>query len=142
VSCTKPGDAAPWIKKAEEDWRVARKLDAETESDSICFHAQQCAEKYLKAFLELHRRHFPKTHDLMVLLNICLPLEKSHRALANALSDLNPYSVIARYPGLETTPDEARRARIAVRKVRAIMRIMMGVSGKKASAIRNGTRAG
>lgn len=125
MSCTKPGDAGPWIRKAEEDWRVARKLDPETEPDSICFHTQQCAEKYLKAFLELHRRRFPRTHDLMVLLNIGLPLENSLRALANALSDLNPYSVIARYPGLETTPDEARRAMNAARKVRALLRKKM-----------------
>jgi HEPN domain-containing protein len=124
VSCTKPGDAAPWIKKAEEDWRVARKLDPKTESDSIYFHSQQCAEKYLKGFLELYRRRFPKTHDLMVLLNIGLPLERSLRGLVNALSDLNPYSVIARYPGLDTTPDEARRAMKAARKVRAMLRKM------------------
>ena len=127
MSCTKPGDAAPWIKKAEEDWRVARKLDPETEPDSICFHSQQCAEKYLKAFLELHRRRFPRTHDLMVLLSIGLPLERRLQTLANTLSDLNPYSVIARYPGLETTPDEARRAMKAARKVRAMLRKIMEI---------------
>jgi len=79
----------------------------------------------MKAFLELHRRRFPRTHDLMLILNIGLPLEKGLRTLANELSDLNPYSVIARYPGLETTPDEARRAIRAARKVRGMLRKVM-----------------
>lgn len=116
-----------WVEKAEGDRSVAiREMKAaEPVFDVVTFHAQQCAEKYLKAFLELHRRHFPKTHDLMVLLNIGIPLEKGLRALANELSDLNPYSVIARYPGLETTPDEARRAIKTVRKVRAVLRKKM-----------------
>jgi hypothetical protein len=63
----------------------------------------------------------------MVLLNIGLPLERSLQTLANTLSDLNPYSVIARYPGLETTPDEARRAMKAARKVRAMLRKIMEI---------------
>ena len=44
-----------WIEKAEDDFAIAgRELRARNNSDygAACFHAQQCAEKYLKAFLQ------------------------------------------------------------------------------------------
>jgi HEPN domain-containing protein len=45
---------AEWVAKAEEDFSVAagllrrRKIPA----DSVCFHSQQCAEKFFKAVLQ------------------------------------------------------------------------------------------
>ncbi|MBM4248690.1 MAG: HEPN domain-containing protein [Euryarchaeota archaeon] len=123
----KPDDAALWIGKAEQDWRVARKLDPATEPDAICFHCQQCAEKYLKALLVRARRRFPKTHDLGILLNLVAPGANHLRKHENDLSDLNPYSVIARYPGLDTTPAEAREARVITRRVRLVLRRLLGL---------------
>lgn len=43
-----------WIEKAEGDISIAMREMAASEPvwDGICFHAQQCAEKYLKALLE------------------------------------------------------------------------------------------
>jgi hypothetical protein len=38
--------------------------------DGICFHAQQCAEKYMKAFLEEQTIVFHKTHDLVGLMDL------------------------------------------------------------------------
>jgi len=45
-----------WIEKAEGDLKVARRetQTADPVYDAVCFHAQQCAEKYLKAVLEEH----------------------------------------------------------------------------------------
>jgi len=46
-----------WIRKAENDLVAAEHLltvRPHTPYDTICFHAQQCAEKYLKAFLVFH----------------------------------------------------------------------------------------
>jgi len=42
-----------WILKAENDLKIARDeiQTKEPATDAICFHAQQCVEKYLKAFL-------------------------------------------------------------------------------------------
>ncbi|MGI4789164.1 MAG: HEPN domain-containing protein [Janthinobacterium lividum] len=44
-----------WIEKAEEDWDVALLALGASQSrvyNAICFHAQQCAEKYLKGQLQ------------------------------------------------------------------------------------------
>jgi len=58
-----------WVEKAEGDYRVAsgQWQSANPVWDAICFHAEQCAEKYLKAWLVEHALDFPKTHDLEVL---------------------------------------------------------------------------
>ena len=43
-----------WVEKAEGDSRTAEREGTVGEGpnyDAVCFHAQQCAEKYLKAFL-------------------------------------------------------------------------------------------
>jgi HEPN domain-containing protein len=61
-----------WIKKAEKDFRVAKREinNAEPPSlNAVCFHAQQCVEKYLKAVLQETEVVFQKIHDLEVLLH-------------------------------------------------------------------------
>ena len=39
--------------------------------DTVCFHAEQCAEKYLKGFLTYHQLEFPKTHSIETLVGLC-----------------------------------------------------------------------
>lgn len=63
-----------WIDKAEGDYNTAqRELRARKSPnyDAVCFHAQQTAEKYLKAVLQEHEVHVPKTHQLLDLLGLC-----------------------------------------------------------------------
>jgi HEPN domain-containing protein len=58
---------AEWVEKAEGDFATARReleIDVNPNFDAVCFHAQQCAEKYLKARLIEAGIRFPKTHDL------------------------------------------------------------------------------
>ena len=67
-----------WIVKAEGDFALVKRearVRASPNYDAVCFHAQQCAEKYLKARLCEARLEFPKTHDLNALLDIIIPLE-------------------------------------------------------------------
>ena len=67
-----------WIKKAEGDWNSANREYRTRKNpnyDAACFHAQQCAEKYLKSFLQFNKKAFPKTHDLVELLELCLPFK-------------------------------------------------------------------
>jgi HEPN domain-containing protein len=95
-------------------------------TDTVCFHCQQCAEKYLKALLIHYGVDFPKTHDLVVLLNLAaragevsLPVEP--------IQPLNRYSVEARYPG-DWDPIDVAEAREAVklaRTVRAAIRALL-----------------
>lgn len=63
-----------WIKKAENDLITAQNsinIAPEPPLDTVCFHAQQCAEKYLKAYLVYHKVEFEKTHDLRELILLC-----------------------------------------------------------------------
>ena len=85
-----------WVRCAEEDFDVAAALmrrRTKTAANSIGFHCQQCVEKYLKARLEEAGTGVPKTHDLMVLLQLLLPLEPMWASFAPALRRLNDYAV-------------------------------------------------
>ena len=71
---------AEWIEKAEEDWvSLLRSYRARKDPsyNVACFHAQQCAEKYLKSRLVEAVAAFPKTHDLLLLLLWCNPLSQT-----------------------------------------------------------------
>ncbi len=119
-------DVRPWVEKAENDLRNAENtltMKSDCPFDTVCFHAQQCAEKYLKALLVLKGVEFPRTHDLVVLLNL-LPKDAGLRLDAKDIHPLDRYSVEARYPGAwepirRTDADDAvaraRKTREAVR---------------------------
>lgn len=70
--------AIEWIAKAEGDYITARRERYARHSpnyDAACFHAQQMAEKYMKAFLQEHQLPTPRTHDLFELLSLCQCIE-------------------------------------------------------------------
>ena len=63
---------AEWVEKAEGDYATAgRELRARRHPnyDATCFHAQQAAEKYLKAYLQEHEVVFPRIHNLINCLS-------------------------------------------------------------------------
>lgn len=90
-----------WLDRAAGDLKTAQhtlKLsDRECPFETVCFHAQQCAEKSLKAFLTFHGVIFEKTHDLKELLRLSDRIEKLSSKLGK-LGRLNSYAVEARYP--------------------------------------------
>lgn len=81
-----------WVDKAEGDFITAgRELEA-TQAlnyDSVCFHAQQCVEKYFKARLYEADIPFSKIHDLRVLLTSLLLLEPTWQQWEKALTESN-----------------------------------------------------
>ena len=90
-----------WLGKAQQDLRAAKVLlSGELEDfDPVGFHAQQAAEKLIKAVLVRHQIEFPKTHDLARLRKL---LAQVDRALAGSLAPLDaltPFGVEFRYPG-------------------------------------------
>lgn len=124
------GDIRPWVYKAEEDYRAALTLARKRKDpvpDNVCFSAQQCAEKYLKAFLAHHRKRFPKTHDLVELLNIALAVDPLLAVIRPDLRELLPYAVAFRYPGDEATREDSQKAAKAMKKVREIIRERLGL---------------
>ena len=85
-----------WVEKAEEDWDVALLTLSSRPTkayNAICFHAQQCAEKYLKGQLQEEGVAFHKTHDLISLLDLLLPSHPLWRSLRPALLQLKNYAV-------------------------------------------------
>jgi len=89
-----------WFKKAENDLINAEntiKMEAPP-TDTICFHAQQCAEKYLKGFLTFHQIYFPKTHSLEDLVFLCKDVEPIIESELGEIEILSSYGVEVRYP--------------------------------------------
>jgi len=115
-----------WLSLADEDLNLASHalgLGAKSPYRLIAYHAQQCAEKYLKAFLVYHNVDFPYTHSIRVLLKLCSSLATWTQTLKDA-EELSPYAITARYPGeeQEVTEAEAKRAIELARKVRQQVR--------------------
>jgi len=122
-----------WVRCAEEDFEVASALmrrRTKTGANSIGFHCQQCVEKYFKARLEEAGTSTPRTHDLVVLLQLLLASEPLWASFAPVLRRLNDYAVKFRYPGHLATRADARQAIKACRAVRAEVRHSLGLPRK------------
>jgi len=124
---------AEWIEKAEGDWRVAqRELGSEDPVyDAVCFHAQQCAEKYLKALMEEQGLSAPKTHDLVVLLNSLVDRPLGMDRERAALARLSTYAVAFRYPGEEAVAEDAEESLKTALRIRAWAREKLGLSNAR-----------
>ena len=110
-----------WINKAEGDFIVVnREYGAKNPVyDAVCFHAQQCVEKYMKAILQENIIEFGKVHDLDLLLEKCkhfVPLLEEHKV---ELIELSSFAVEIRYPGAE---DEAVNCISIMERVRKIIK--------------------
>jgi HEPN domain-containing protein len=117
-----------WVNKAEGDYGVVSLLLRSRKPwryEAICFHAQQCAEKYLKARLVEAGIAFPKTHDLEALLRLALPIEPTWIAFWPDLTVLSIWSVQPRYPGVAPTPAQASGAVKAIRRYRSAARLSL-----------------
>jgi HEPN domain-containing protein len=111
-----------WLRKAEHDLlNIENNLAAHNIPwDTVCFHAQQVAEKVLKAFLVFHGRDLSKTHDLVALLTHCAEYDAGLAALESDCRKLTSYGVAARYPGdlFEPSEAESRDVVAAAQRVR------------------------
>jgi HEPN domain-containing protein len=102
-----------WLRKAESDLVAATlAIRAEAALDTACFHAQQAAEKLLKAYLLAHNIEFPLTHNLARLLLLCEARDPAFSRLLPLAESLTPYAVELRYDGeFWPTLEVAREAR-------------------------------
>jgi HEPN domain-containing protein len=119
-----------WIRKAEGDWAAANLLFRARRNpnyDATCFHAQQCAEKYLKARLEEPGIVAGKTHDRVKLLSLILPIETSWNVLRQDLIVLTDFAVDYRYPGSSATKTDAKDAVQRCNTVRLVIRRSFGL---------------
>jgi HEPN domain-containing protein len=119
-----------WVKKAEEDYLAAVDLARRRKKqlhNSVCFHCQQCAEKYLKARIEAGLRIL-KSHDLESLLDTLLQVEPLWAALRPALQNMTDFAVDFRYPGNEANKEDAKTAIRDCKAVRKEVRLALGLT--------------
>ncbi len=86
--------------KAEHDLEVTRHSEI-LPSDVICYHAEQAAEKYLKAFLVANDIEIKKfqIHDIDRLLVECASIDPEFEKLSNmGIGKLTDYGIEIRYP--------------------------------------------
>jgi HEPN domain-containing protein len=110
-----------WVAKAELDFKALARLGSDPElRDVAAFHAQQAAEKYLKAVLTRHQVEFPKTHVLRRLLILLAEVEPVMAGALDEANWLSPFGSELRYPGdrAETLPGDEIRAFQLAEKVR------------------------
>lgn len=122
-------DPLAWVERAEEDYAMAQSALRRKKplTHAACFHAQQCAEKYLKALLVAGGHPFSKTHDLLVLNDECARAGILLSFSEDDLSILLSYAVRVRYPGEDPTPEEAREALDIARSVRRVARKFLSI---------------
>jgi HEPN domain-containing protein len=97
-----------WLAKADNDiLNIQNNLAAERVPwDTVCFHAQQAAEKTLKAVLLFHELPASRTHDLVILLMECVAVQPSLSDLEPDCQMFVPFAVEVRYPGDLPEPEE------------------------------------
>jgi HEPN domain-containing protein len=120
-----------WVQKAEGDFVTAERelsVGSDPNYDAVCFHSQQCVEKYLKGMLQEAEIFFEKTHDLSALLNLTLAIEPDWEDLRSELDLLSSFAVDFRYPGEFAENAEADRSMITCRKVRQLVRASLDLA--------------
>lgn len=108
----KPGSPADWLRHARSDLALSRTpAGDDVMLETLCFHAQQAAEKSLKAVLVSRGVSPPLTHNLRLLLDKLLPETPVPEEVVSAV-ELTDYAVTVRYPGEfeEVTVEEHARA--------------------------------
>ena len=119
-----------WIDKAEGDFATMERESRVRKNpnyDGVCFHAQQCAEKYLKACLCEAEIPFGKIHDLVALLDRVLIKYPLWESFQETLAYISGYAVSYRYPGEQADREVAIDSRRRCRAFRLAARSALGL---------------
>ena len=121
--------AREWTAKGDNDLKNAvhtLKLGKDCPTDTVCFHAEQCVEKYLKAFLVALEKPFPKTHDIESLISL-MPKDIRLGLTVEEQRRLTEYATVLRYPGpyeaisLSEAKQAVKLAQRVQRKIRKLL---------------------
>jgi HEPN domain-containing protein len=117
------------VRKAEGDYvQATQNYNSDKPVyDGVCFHCQQCAEKYLKALLQELGLAVTRTHDLEALRVQLLPHHPSLRSLRRGMEFLTDYAVDVRYPGKRARKRQATAALRWAGRVRTGARALLGI---------------
>ncbi len=110
------------MKVAEHTLGIQR--DCPTEI--VCFHSQQCVEKYLKAYLVSINKPFPKIHNIEQLFML-FPKQFSFNISSEEKARLTEYATMARYPGNvePITITEAKKSVLLAKRIRRWVRQLL-----------------
>ena len=115
-----PGSPADWLRHAYSDLALAGTMPLpQILLEQLCFHAQQAAEKALKAILVAYGLSVPRTHNLRTLFDL-LPADVPVPPEIQDAAGLSDYAVASRYPGV-SEPVEAEEYREAVDLAEAVV---------------------
>jgi HEPN domain-containing protein len=115
-----------WFTKAEADLQAAELLlnTANPLLDIVCYHAQQCSEKYPKGYLVARSIPFKFVHELAYLTRLCIEQEPEFSEIIDIASELQDYATGVRYPDDELdepTLQETQRAVACTKEIRAFI---------------------
>jgi len=123
------GTVREWVEKAEGDLRTAqrefRALDRPN-YDAVCFHAQQCVEKLMKALLMHHQITPPRTHDLERLFDLLKPVVPTFAPSVEDIRSLTTTGMAVRYPDESADQEDARQALEICERLRGELLGMLG----------------
>jgi HEPN domain-containing protein len=125
------GTAKEWTDKAEADFSTATRELKALESpnfDAVCFHAQQCVEKLMKALLIHLGAVPPRTHDLTELDRLLAPVCAQWSWPVQELRFLTRAAVDFRYPGESADRQEATESLDIATRLRTKLRPLLGLS--------------
>ena len=121
-------DPKIWLESADKEFDYSSS-DLEDKNQDFfaptCFHFQQAAEKYLKAYILAASAKFRKVHNLIELLHICAHKEQSFIELKDDAAVLNPFYTETRYPvhwPINFTREDAQKARQAAENIAKFVR--------------------
>jgi HEPN domain-containing protein len=124
------GTVKEWVSKAQGDYATAARELRAPESpnfDAACFHAEQCAEKLMKALLIHLGVTPPRTHDLATLDRLLSPVCAGWSWPVDELRFLSRAAVDFRYPGESADEREAVEAFAIATRMRARLQTLLGV---------------
>jgi HEPN domain-containing protein len=119
-----------WMAKAEGDYATAQRElhpSGTPNFDAVCFHAEQCGEKLMKALLIHVGVTPPRSHDLVALDRLLAPTCASWSWPANELRLLTRAAVDFRYPGEAADEKEAIEAFEIATRMRNKLRALLGL---------------
>ena len=121
------GRTSDWFAKAEADLRAAEMvLNAEDPvTDIACYHAQQCAEKYLKGYLVSREIPFRFVHELAYLTRLCMDVDSDFASLLGPAAELQDYASDVRYPLEGVSALALQDARGAIERARLIREFVL-----------------
>ena len=121
-------ETVEWVDKADADLDTARREVAAVEApnyDAVCFHSQQCAEKYLKAVIVEKGERVPRIHDLEALVNLLSSRYPELQKVIHLARILSAMAVEVRYPGMTADEDDAEESVRAAVAIREVVRVIL-----------------